>query len=52
MGCVRACDASSQQYLEEEAGYGQADCRIMPGTRELHGPASQSSHDHDGHKHI
>jgi len=40
MWCVRACDASSQQYLEEEAGYGQADCSIMPGTHKLHGPAS------------
>ena len=40
MWCARACDASSQQYLEEEEGYGQADCSIMPGTRELHGPAS------------
>jgi hypothetical protein len=40
MWCVRACDASSQQYLEEETGYGQADCSIIPGTRELHGPAS------------
>jgi hypothetical protein len=37
---VRACEASTQQYLEEAAGYGQADCRIIPGTRELHGPAS------------
>ena len=27
-------------YLEEEAGYGQADCSIMQVTRKLHGPAS------------
>jgi hypothetical protein len=40
MWCVCACDASSQQYLQEEAGYGQADCSIMPGTCKLHGPAS------------
>jgi hypothetical protein len=40
MWCVRACDASSQQYLEEEAGYGQADYSIIPVTRKLHGPAS------------
>jgi hypothetical protein len=38
--CVRACDASSQQYLEEAAGYDQADCSIMQGTCKLHGPAS------------
>ena len=37
---VRACEASTHQYLEEAAGYGQADCRITPGTREFHGPAS------------
>jgi hypothetical protein len=36
----RAFDASSQQYLKEEAGYGQADCSIMQVTRKLHGPAS------------
>ena len=40
MWCVCVCDALSQQYLEEEAGHGQADCSIMPGTRKLHGPAS------------
>ena len=28
-----------EQYFEEEAGYCQADCSIMPGTRKLHGPA-------------
>ena len=43
---VSPCDAlslQSQQYLEEEAGYGQADCSIIPGTRELHGPESHRS---------
>ena len=40
MWCVRACDAASQQYLEEEAGCGQADCSIMPGACKLHGPAA------------
>jgi hypothetical protein len=40
MRCVCACDALSQQYLEEEVGYGQLDCSIMPGTRKLHCPAS------------
>ena len=33
----------SQQYLEEEAGYGQADCSIIPGTRELHGLANHGA---------
>ena len=40
MWCVRACDAASQQYLEEETGCGQADCSIMPGACKLHGPAA------------
>ncbi len=42
MCCVRAwrAHAATELYLEEGAGYGQAYCRIMPGTRELHGPAS------------
>ena len=40
MWCVRACDAASQQYLEEETGCGQADCSIMPGVCKLHGPAA------------
>ena len=40
MWCVCVCDALSQQYLEEEAVYGQADCSITSGTRKLHVPAS------------
>jgi hypothetical protein len=36
--------AATHQYLEEEARYGQADCRIVPGTRRLHGPASHRPH--------
>jgi len=40
MWCVRACDAVSQKYLQEETGCGQADFSIMPGTCKLHGPAS------------
>ena len=39
--CARLrAHAATELYLEEGAGYGQAYCRIMPGTRELHGPAS------------
>ena len=36
MWCVRACDAASQQYLEEETCCGQADCSIMPGAVQAH----------------